>query len=58
MVALDKKLAEGIESHLSKWALPPAGDMDRILRYELRMFKQFEWAQQMLLDCQRRRKKS
>ena len=54
--ALDQKLSAGIENHMSRWALPSADDMDRILRYELTLMKQFERAQVMLLDCQRRRK--
>lgn len=38
-------------------ALPPEGDLDRILRYEERMLRQLDWALQRLLECQERRKK-
>jgi hypothetical protein len=36
-------------------ALPPAEDMDRILRYEERMHRQLDWAIQRLLESQERR---
>lgn len=56
-VNLDKKLSEGLANHISRWAVPSAGDLDRILRYELCLLKQFDWARRMLLDCQRQRNK-
>jgi hypothetical protein len=39
-------------------ALPPAEDMDKILRYEERMHRQLDWALQRLLESQERRKTS
>ena len=37
-------------------ALPPAEDLDKVLRYEERMHRQLDWALQRLLESQERRK--
>lgn len=37
-------------------ALLPETDMDRVLRYEERMYRQLDWAMQRLLECQDRRR--
>ncbi len=42
--------------HLAYHSLPPGEVMDKVLRYESRVQKQFDWALQRLLECQQRRK--
>ena len=42
--------------HAVKCSLPELNDMEKILRYEKRMRKDFDWALQILLSIQERRK--
>jgi hypothetical protein len=56
--ALTRVEGDRSEARFDHYALPPAEDMDRILRYEERMHRQLDWALQRLLDSQERRKTS
>lgn len=58
LATLDTQLVQGLEHHMSRWAVPSSGDVDRISRYERRMQNQFEWAQRMLFESQKRRKRN
>ena len=51
-------LVRMIPDRLAAFALPPAEEMDRILRYESRIQKQLDWALDRLLEHQERRKKT
>jgi hypothetical protein len=42
--------------HAVKCSLPELNDMEKIFRYEKRMRKKFDWALQILLSTQERRK--
>jgi hypothetical protein len=54
--ALTRVEGDRSEARFDHYALPPAEDMDKILRYEERMHRQLDWAIQRLLDRQERRK--
>ena len=57
MVGAGARLAdERYSDHLAYHSLPPGEVMDKVLRYESRVQKQFDWALQRLLECQQRRK--
>ena len=55
---IQTELVRMIPDRLAAFALPPAEEMDRILRYESRIQKQLDWALDRLLECQDRRKKA
>ena len=55
---IQTELARMIPDRLAAFALPPAEEMDRILRYESRIQKHFDWALDRLLEHQERRKKA
>jgi hypothetical protein len=48
--------ARSFAKHAVKCSLPELGDMEKIFRYEKRMRKKFDWALQILLRTQERRK--
>jgi hypothetical protein len=45
------------EDQMAYSSLPPTEDMDKILRYEERIYKQLDWALQKLMEIQETRKK-
>jgi len=49
------QLRKGIVNVAAKSALPPAQDLDKVLRYENQMRKQLDWAFKGFYDCQKRR---
>ncbi len=52
------ELVRMIPDRLAASALPPADEVDKILRYESGIRKQFDWAMARLSQCQNRRKKA
>lgn len=56
-IRLNTAVKEGVENRIAKASLPPASEMDKILRYEKQMQKQLDWALEKLAECRQRRKK-
>ena len=57
VLRLNTRVRDESENLMAKSSLPPADDMNKILRYENRMRKQLDWALRKLTECQQRRKK-
>lgn len=55
---IQTQLGRMIPDRLAAFAIPPAEETDKILRYESRIQKQLDWAMDRLLECQERRKKA
>jgi hypothetical protein len=59
--ALDLRLRMGeeeLEDYHAAHALPSETDTNKILQYETAAQKRFDWAQQKVLESQRRRRKA
>jgi hypothetical protein len=54
--ALTQTQGDRFAAKLDRNLLLPEEDMDRVLRYEERMYRQIDWAVQRLLECQERRR--
>jgi hypothetical protein len=52
------ELIKGIVNAAAKCALPPAQDLDKILKYESRMQKQLDWALKGFAESKKRLKKA
>lgn len=55
VLSKSSELGTGVVNAAAKSALPPAQDMDKILRYENRMRKQLDWALKGFDECKKRR---